>query len=171
MFHALSPMWRGAAKCWARALPTLSKTSSLPSRFFSEWKLGKLNHIAIATTDVNKAGAFYRDVLGATVSPVQPLPEHGVSVVFVELQNKSKIELLEPLGDTSPIQNFLSKNPGGGVHHICLEVSDIAKAVAHLRKQNVRTLTETTKIGAHGKPVMFLHPKDCNGVLIEIEQE
>ena len=114
--------------------------------------------------------AFYRDVLKADVSEPEDLPEHGVTVVFVNLPN-TKIELLYPLGENSPIAGFLKKNKDGGIHHICIEVDDIESAVKHVRDQGVRTLGEKTKIGAHGKPVMFLHPKDCGGVLTELEQK
>lgn len=133
------------------------------------WTLGKLNHVAIVTTNLEKATAFYKNILGATVSPPLPLPEHGVTTVFVELGN-SKLELLLPLGEDSPIKNFLEKNTNGGIHHICIEVDDIEAAMQHLRKSNIRCLGEHPKIGAHGKPVIFLHPKDCSGVLIELEQ-
>ena len=128
-----------------------------------------MNHVAIAVPDLQKSADFYRDVLGAKVSETVPLPEHGVSTVFVELDN-TKIELLHPLGEKSPIQGFLDKKPDGGMHHICLEVDDIEAAVKSVREKNVRTLGAKTKIGAHGKPVMFLHPKDCGGVLVELEQ-
>ena len=102
-------------------------------------------------------------------SPPEDLPAHGVTVVFVNLPN-TKIELLHPLGEKSPISGFLSKNANGGIHHVCIEVDDIEKAVADVKAKKIRCLTETTKIGAHGKPVMFLHPKDCAGVLVELEQ-
>merc|ERR1712226_68371 len=134
------------------------------------WKLGRLNHVAIATPDLTAASAFYRDVLRAkTVSPPEDLPEHGVTTVFVELDN-TKIELLHPFGDNSPIAGFLKKNSAGGMHHICIEVDDIEATVRTLKENGVRCLAESTKIGAHGKPVMFLHPKDCGGVLTELEQ-
>ncbi|KAM4744796.1 methylmalonyl-CoA epimerase, mitochondrial [Anableps anableps] len=135
----------------------------------SLWKLGKLNHIAIAVPDMEKATALYRDVLGATVSEKVPLPEHGVYTVFVELGN-TKLELLHPLGEKSPISGFLQKNKSGGMHHICIEVDDITAAVAELKSKNIRTLSAEPRIGAHGKPVMFLHPKDCDGVLVELEE-
>uniref|UniRef100_A0A8C8DPH1 Methylmalonyl-CoA epimerase, mitochondrial n=1 Tax=Oryzias sinensis TaxID=183150 RepID=A0A8C8DPH1_9TELE len=133
------------------------------------WKLGKLNHIAIAVPDMERATALYRDVLGATVSDKVPLPEHGVYTVFVELGN-TKLELLHPLGDKSPISGFLQKNKSGGMHHICIEVDDIKAAVADMKAKNIRTLSAEPRIGAHGKPVMFLHPKDCDGVLVELEE-
>lgn len=130
--------------------------------------LGRLNHVAIATADLTKAAALYRDLLGATVSAPQPLPEHGVTVVFVDLPN-SKIELLQPLGEASPIAAFLAKNPSGGIHHLCYEVDDIVAARETLVAKGARVLGEI-KIGAHGKPVLFLHPKDFVGTLIELEQ-
>ena len=134
------------------------------------WKLGRLNHVAIATPDLIAASKFYKDVLRAkSVSPPEDLPEHGVTTVFVELDN-TKIELLHPFGDSSPIAGFLKKNANGGIHHVCIEVDDIEAAVRSLKEKNVRCLSETTRIGAHGKPVMFLHPKDCGGVLTELEQ-
>ncbi|XP_038557676.1 methylmalonyl-CoA epimerase, mitochondrial [Micropterus salmoides] len=135
----------------------------------SLWKLGRLNHIAIAVPDMGKATVLYRDVLGATVSDMVPLPEHGVYTVFVELGN-TKLELLHPLGEKSPIAGFLQKNKSGGMHHICIEVDDINAAIADLKAKNIRTLSAEPRIGAHGKPVMFLHPKDCDGVLVELEE-
>ena len=132
--------------------------------------IGRLNHVAVAVSDLAKATALYRDTLGARVSPPQALPEHGVTVVFVELPN-SKIELLEPLGAGSPIAKFLEANPHGGMHHICYEVPDILAARDRLKAGGARVLGDgTPKTGAHGKPVLFLHPKDFNGVLIELEQ-
>ncbi|XP_077419630.1 methylmalonyl-CoA epimerase, mitochondrial [Vanacampus margaritifer] len=133
------------------------------------WNLGKLNHIAIAVPDMDKATALYRDVLGATVSEKVPLPEHGVYTVFVELGN-TKLELLHPLGEKSPISGFLQKNKAGGMHHICIEVDDINAAIKDLKAKNIRTLAAEPRVGAHGKPVMFLHPKDCDGVLVELEE-
>ncbi len=130
--------------------------------------IGKLNHVAIATSDLAKATALYRDTLGAKVSAPVDQPEHGVTTVFVELPG-SKIELLSPLGEASPIANFLSRNPQGGVHHLCFEVADIALARDRLVGQGARVLGDI-KTGAHGKPVLFLHPKDFGGVLIELEQ-
>jgi methylmalonyl-CoA/ethylmalonyl-CoA epimerase len=130
--------------------------------------IGKLNHVAIATSDLAKATALYRDTLGAKVSAPVDQPEHGVTTVFVELPG-SKIELLSPLGEASPIANFLSRNPQGGVHHLCFEVADIALARDRLVGQGARLLGDI-KTGAHGKPVLFLHPKDFGGVLIELEQ-
>jgi methylmalonyl-CoA/ethylmalonyl-CoA epimerase len=132
--------------------------------------LGRVNHIAIAVPDLTAATASYRDTLGAKVSQAQALPEHGVTVVFVELEN-TKVELLEPLGEASPIAAFLEKNPSGGMHHICYEVADILAARDQLAASGARVLgTGEPKIGAHGKPVLFLHPKDFFGTLIELEQ-
>lgn len=132
--------------------------------------LGRVNHIAIAVPDLAAATASYRDTLGAKVSQAQALPEHGVTVVFVELEN-TKVELLEPLGETSPIAAFLEKNPSGGMHHICYEVADILATRDQLSASGARVLgTGEPKIGAHGKPVLFLHPKDFFGTLIELEQ-
>jgi methylmalonyl-CoA/ethylmalonyl-CoA epimerase len=132
--------------------------------------LGKLNHVAIAVPDLSAASALYRSSLGATVSAPQRLPEHGVTVVFVELPN-TKIELLEPLGDDSPITTFLARNSSGGMHHICYEVENLIASRDHLVASGARILgSSEPKIGAHGKPVLFLHPKDFNGTLIELEQ-
>lgn len=132
--------------------------------------LGRVNHIAIAVPDLAVATASYRDTLGAKVSQAQALPEHGVTVVFVELEN-TKVELLEPLGEASPIGAFLEKNPAGGMHHICFEVNDILAARDQLSASGARVLgSGEPKIGAHGKPVLFLHPKDFFGTLIELEQ-
>lgn len=132
--------------------------------------LGRLNHVAIATPCLATASRLYRDILGATVSPPQPLPEHGVTCVFVSLTGGSKIELLEPLGDRSPIAGFLRQRPSGGIHHVCLEVADLEAALKRVRDAGVRCLSESPRIGAHGKPVMFLHPADCAGVLMELEE-
>ena len=132
--------------------------------------IGRLNHVAIAVPDLAAATALYRDTLGATVSAPQAEPEHGVTVVFIELPN-TKVELLEPLGEGSPIAGFLDKNPGGGIHHICYEVDDILAARDRLTEGGARVLgSGEPKIGAHGKPVLFLHPKDFNGTLVELEQ-
>ncbi|XP_039073125.1 methylmalonyl-CoA epimerase, mitochondrial [Hyaena hyaena] len=133
------------------------------------WNLGRLNHVAIAVPDLEKATAFYKNVLRAQVSEVVPIPEHGVSVVFVNLGN-TKMELLHPLGNNSPIAGFLQKNKAGGMHHVCIEVDNINAAVMDLKEKKIRSLSEDPKIGAHGKPVIFLHPKDCGGVLVELEQ-
>jgi len=132
--------------------------------------LGRLNHVAIAVPDLAVASASYRDKLGAKVTQPQALPEHGVTVVFVDLGN-TKVELLEPLGEGSPIAAFLEKNPSGGMHHVCYEVDDIIGARDRLKASGARVLGDgEPKIGAHGKPVLFLHPKDFFGTLIELEQ-
>ena len=132
--------------------------------------IGRLNHVAIAVPDLEAAVAQYRDVLGAKVSEASDLPEHGATVVFVELDN-TKIELLLPLGENSPIGSFLERNPGGGMHHVCYEVDDIIAARDQLKQTGARVLGDgEPRIGAHGKPVLFLHPKDFCGTLVEIEQ-
>jgi methylmalonyl-CoA/ethylmalonyl-CoA epimerase len=132
--------------------------------------IGKLNHVAIAVPDLAAATAMYRDTLGASVSAPQDVPEHGVTVVFVNLPN-TKIELLHPLGENSPISAFLEKNASGGVHHVCYEVEDILAARDKLLATGARVLGGgEPKIGAHGKPVLFLHPKDFCGTLVELEQ-
>lgn len=132
--------------------------------------IGRLNHVAIAVKELGPAVRQYREVLGAEVSAPEPLPEHGVTVVFITLPN-SKIELLEPLGEGSPIADFVARNPKGAVHHICYEVDDILAARERLIANGARVLGGgTPKIGAHGKPVLFLHPGDFSGTLIEIEQ-
>ncbi|MBM3941309.1 MAG: methylmalonyl-CoA epimerase [SAR202 cluster bacterium] len=132
--------------------------------------IGALNHVAIAVPDLGAAAALYRDVLGAEVSRPQDLPAHGVRVVFVTLCN-AKIELLHPLGEHSPIRGFLTRNPAGGIHHVCYEVSDILAARARLVARGLRVLgSGQPEIGAHGKPVLFLHPKDWAGTLIELEE-
>ena len=132
--------------------------------------IGRLNHVAIAVPDLAAAAATYRDTLGATVSAPVDLPEHGVTTVFVELTN-TKIELLGELGADSPIAGFLRRNPSGGVHHVCYEVDDLEAACTRLRKRGARVLGDgRPKIGAHGKPVVFLHPKDLCGTLVELEQ-
>jgi methylmalonyl-CoA/ethylmalonyl-CoA epimerase len=132
--------------------------------------LGKLNHVAIAVPDLAAATATYRDVLGAAVSAPQALPEHGVTVVFVSLPN-SKVELLASLGEGSPIAAFLEKNPAGGMHHICYEVEDILAARDRMVASGARVLGDgNPRIGAHGKPVLFLHPKDFFGTLVELEE-
>jgi methylmalonyl-CoA/ethylmalonyl-CoA epimerase len=132
--------------------------------------LGRLNHVAIAVPSLEMGMRTYRDMLGANVSTPQPEPAHGVTVVFVELPN-TKIELLEPLGDASPIAGFLAKNPSGGIHHVCYEVADIHAARDRLVAAGARVLGDgQPKIGAHGKPVLFLHPKDFSGTLVELEQ-
>jgi methylmalonyl-CoA/ethylmalonyl-CoA epimerase len=132
--------------------------------------IGRLNHVAIAVPDLDAAVAQYATALGASVGAPKDEPDHGVTVVFIELPN-TKIELLYPLGENSPITGFLAKNPSGGIHHICYEVADILAARDQLRSSGARVLgTGAPKIGAHGKPVLFLHPKDFNGCLIELEQ-
>ena len=132
--------------------------------------LGRLNHVAIAVPDLAKAREIYRNTLGADVSEPLPQPAHGVTVVFVELAN-TKIELLEPLGKDSPISLYLQRNPDGGIHHLCYEVADIIEARDRLMKEGARILGKgEPKIGAHGKPVLFLHPKDFCGTLLELEQ-
>jgi len=132
--------------------------------------IGKLNHVAIAVPDLDAATKLYRDTLGAKVSAPVPQPAHGVTVVFVELPN-TKVELLHPLGDKSPIAAFLEKNASGGIHHICYEVADIYAARDQLKAQGARVLGDgEPKIGAHNKPVLFLHPKDFFGTLVELEQ-
>ena len=132
--------------------------------------IGRLNHVAIAVPDLEVATATYRDILGATVSAQIAEPDHGVTVVFVKLPN-TKIELLHPLGENSPIAAFLDKNPSGGMHHVCYEVDDIIKARDQMKLEGARVLGDgEPKIGAHGKPVLFLHPRDFCGTLVELEQ-
>ena len=132
--------------------------------------IGKLNHVAIAVPDLGAAAAIYRDTLGADVSTPEALPEHGVTVVFVDTGN-TRIELMEPLGEDSPIAGYLERNPSGGMHHLCFEVADIIAARDKLQEQGARVLGDgEPKQGAHGKPVLFLHPKDFSGTLIELEQ-
>ena len=132
--------------------------------------LGRLNHVAVAVPNLDKAAEVYREVLGARVSEPTAQPEHGVTVVFVELPN-TKVELLEPLGTGSPIARFLERNPDGGIHHLCYEVEDIRAARDRLTKEGARVLGDgEPRIGAHGKPVLFLHPKDFCGTLVELEE-
>ncbi|MEM1273405.1 MAG: methylmalonyl-CoA epimerase [Pseudomonadota bacterium] len=132
--------------------------------------IGRLNHVAIAVPDLEAAAAQYRDTLGAEVGPPQDEPDHGVTVVFITLPN-TKIELLFPLGSGSPIAGFLEKNPSGGIHHVCYEVDDILAARDQLQAAGARVLGDgEPKIGAHGKPVLFLHPKDFTGTLVELEE-
>lgn len=166
------------ADAFAKGSKTISipEISSINHRWLSKTPsfhqgVGRLNHIAIAVPDVEKAAERYRSTLGISkVSIPHSLPEHGVRVVFVELEN-TKLELLQPLGDDSPISNYLKKNKEGGLHHICLEVPDIHAAIETVSRSNeVRLLNDKPKIGAHGTPVVFLHPKDMNGVLTELEQ-
>lgn len=132
--------------------------------------LDRLNHVAMAVPDLAAASTLYRDIMGATISDPRALPDHGVTIVFVELGN-TRVELLEPLGQDSPIAAFLARNPDGGIHHICYEVADILAARDRLRARGVRILGDgEPKTGAHGKPVLFLHPKDCGGTLVELEE-
>jgi methylmalonyl-CoA/ethylmalonyl-CoA epimerase len=132
--------------------------------------IGRLNHVAIAVRDLEAASRVYRETLGAEISAPEPVPEHGVTVAFITLPN-TKIELLEPLGAGSPIAKFLEKSPDGGIHHVCYEVDDIAAARDQLVRSGARLLgSGEPKIGAHGKPVLFLHPKDFCGTLVELEQ-
>jgi methylmalonyl-CoA/ethylmalonyl-CoA epimerase len=132
--------------------------------------IGRLNHVAIAVRDIAAASRLYRDMLGADVSEAVPQPEHGVTTVFITLPN-TKVELIAPLGANSPIAKFLERSPDGGIHHVCYEVANIAAARDELKRRGARVLGDgEPKIGAHGKPVLFLHPKDFCGTLIEIEQ-
>ncbi len=132
--------------------------------------IGRLNHVAIAVRNIGKAADVYRHILGARVSEAIPQPDHGVTTVFITLPN-TKIELLEPLGEASPIARFLERNPEGGIHHVCYEVDNIDAALDMLKKQGARVLGDgKPKAGAHGKPVLFLHPKDFLGTLVELEQ-
>lgn len=148
---------------------TSSRSFSMSSTQHNVWNLGRLNHVAIACPNLEEATKFYRDKLGGKCSDRVALPEHGVTTVFVDLGN-TKIELLEPLGGKSPIQGYFDKNKNGGMHHVCIEVDDISAAVSEVKAKGVRCLGAKPSIGAHGKPVMFLHPKDCGGVLMELEQ-
>ncbi len=132
--------------------------------------IGRLNHVAIAVPDIEAAASTYKNSLGAILSAKEEQPDHGVSTIFIELPN-TKIELLEPLGEDSPINNFLEKNPAGGIHHICYEVDNIIIARDKLKSEGARVLgSGDPKIGAHGKPVLFLHPKDFCGTLVELEE-
>ena len=132
--------------------------------------IGRLNHVAIAVPDLPSAMALYRETLGAKVSEPEDQPDHGVTTVFIELPN-TKVELLYPLGENSPIQNFLDRNPAGGIHHICYEVTDILTARDKLKADGMRVLgSGEPKLGAHHNPVLFLHPKDFNGTLVELEE-
>jgi methylmalonyl-CoA/ethylmalonyl-CoA epimerase len=152
------------------ALPRGFRIGNLHLWRMEDGMIGRLNHVAIAVPDLQAAAAQYRNTLGADVGPAQDEPDHGVTVVFITLPN-TKIELLYPLGENSPIQGFLDKNPAGGIHHICYEVEDILAARDRLKAEGARVLgTGEPKIGAHGKPVLFLHPKDFNGCLVELEQ-
>ncbi|EGG23313.1 methylmalonyl-CoA epimerase [Cavenderia fasciculata] len=153
-----------------RLFSATSSSSGVGSSIANTVGLGRLNHVAIAVPNMKEATSMYRDIMGAKVSEPEDQKEHGVTTVFVSLDN-TKIELLHPLGENSPIANFLKKNPAGGVHHVCIEVDDINSAVKTLLDKQVRIIDPNPKIGAHGKPVVFLHPKSCNGVLVELEQK
>jgi len=153
--------------CFSQAIRRGFHASSLHRA--SPWELGRLNHVAIAVPDMEKACKLYKEAFGATVSDKVPQPDHGVYTVFVDLGN-TKIELLSVLGENSPIAGFFKKNPNGGIHHMCIEVDDVRKAMESMKENNIRVLDKEPKIGAHGKPVVFLHPKDCGGVLIELEE-
>jgi methylmalonyl-CoA/ethylmalonyl-CoA epimerase len=132
--------------------------------------IGRLNHVAIAVKDIQAAAKIYREALGAEISDAVPQPAHGVTTIFINLPN-TKIELLEPLGENSPIAKFLERNPDGGIHHICYEVANIRKARDQMKASGARVLGDgEAKIGAHGKPVLFLHPKDFFGTLVELEE-
>ncbi|CAH8555507.1 unnamed protein product [Schistosoma curassoni] len=134
----------------------------------NSWKITKLNHVAIAVPDLEKAASFYRDILRVEVSEPKPIKEHGVTTVFVRLDNLN-IELIQPLGDNSPISKFIESNKNGGLHHLCIEVDNIYNCLKHLKDRNIRTLSAEPKIGASGVPVLFLHPKDTCSVLHELE--
>uniref|UniRef100_A0A452I1H1 Methylmalonyl-CoA epimerase, mitochondrial n=1 Tax=Gopherus agassizii TaxID=38772 RepID=A0A452I1H1_9SAUR len=165
-----APRLLNRLKTTASTVRTSSMSRTLTQKVpCSLWKLGRLSHVAIAVPNLEKAQSFYKSVLGAQVSGTVPLPEHGVYTVFVELGN-TKLELLHPLGEKSPIAGFLQKNKAGGMHHICIEVDDLKAAMTELKEKKIQILSEEPKIGAHGKPVIFLHPKDCDGVLVELEQ-
>jgi methylmalonyl-CoA/ethylmalonyl-CoA epimerase len=132
--------------------------------------IGRLNHVAIAVHDLDTGAALYRDMLGAKVSEPVPQPDHGVTTVFIDLPN-TRVELIAPLGERSPISGFLERNPFGGIHHVCYEVTDVRRAVEDLAARGARILGDgEPKIGAHGKPVVFVHPKDFLGTLIELEE-
>ncbi|KAN0035077.1 hypothetical protein ACTA71_004332 [Dictyostelium dimigraforme] len=153
-----------------RSFSTNTGSGSKIGNIVGKLGIGRLNHVAIATPNLKESMDLYKNVFGADVSEPVNQVEHGVTTVFVGLEN-TKIELLHPFGDKSPIENFLKKNPAGGIHHICLEVDDIHHAVKTLLAENVRIIDPNPKIGAHGKPVVFLHPKAMNGVLVELEQK
>lgn len=170
----LAAAWRALTATAAPAAPsppTGAATPSVAADAAAGGTVGvkRLNHVAVAVPDLAAATAFYRDVLGAAVSAPAAQAAHGVTTVFVGLGN-TQLELLSPLGAESPIANFLARRPGGGIHHVCVEVGDLPAAVAVLRDRGVRMLAEEIKVGAHGKGVMFLHPADCGGVLLELEQ-
>ncbi|KYQ93624.1 methylmalonyl-CoA epimerase [Tieghemostelium lacteum] len=149
---------------------TTSTSKSGVANILGKVGIGRLNHVAIATPNLKESCDLYRNVLGAKVSEPVDQVEHGVTTVFVDLGN-TKIELLHPIGENSPIQNFLKKNTSGGIHHVCIEVDDINHAVKTLLDENIRIIDPKPKIGAHGKPVVFLHPKSMNGVLVELEEK
>jgi methylmalonyl-CoA/ethylmalonyl-CoA epimerase len=154
----------------ALALPDLSRHIAASEGNGRVAMIGRLNHVAIAVPDIGRAAARYAGPLGARVGPPQDEPAHGVRVVFIDLPN-TKVELLEPLGEGSPIAGFLARNPGGGIHHMCYEVEDILASRDRLIAEGARVLGDgQPRIGAHGKPVLFLHPKDFDGCLIELEQ-
>mmetsp|Transcript_6338 Transcript_6338/g.18712 ORF Transcript_6338/g.18712 Transcript_6338/m.18712 type:complete len:165 (+) Transcript_6338:83-577(+) len=142
-------------------------TAAIPKA--ASFSLGRLNHVALAVPDIAAASEFWKTALGASVSELQALPDHGVTVCFVDAGN-THVELLEPLGDASPIAAFLKKNPSGGLHHLCHEVPDVAAAMRDLDARGVRLLSAEPRVGAHGVPVVFLHPKDTNGVLVELQE-
>ncbi|KAJ3295414.1 hypothetical protein HK104_002677 [Borealophlyctis nickersoniae] len=170
MFHSRA-LATNLARTFARSSPGAGGRTfvTATNQDSPVWKLGILNHVAVAVPDIEKSADFYRTVMKAKVSKKEALPDHGVYTVFVDLGN-TKIELLHPYGENSPIENFLKKKPDGGIHHICLEVDNIEAAMADLKSHKIRSLDQKPKIGAHGKPVIFLHPKDCGGVLVELEQ-
>jgi methylmalonyl-CoA/ethylmalonyl-CoA epimerase len=170
LVSCFSGMLRNIFTCAGRSLFTSLGARALSSSApFSVFQIGRLNHVAIAVPSLDAAVKTYQTTFGVEVTKPHSLPEHGVVVSFARLPN-TNIELLEPLGEKSPVAGFIEKNKLGGIHHICLEVDDIHQAVEVCKKNGVRCLGKEPKIGAHGKPVMFLHPKDCNGVLIELEQ-
>eukprot|EP01134_Creolimax_fragrantissima_P001096 CFRG1096T1 len=153
------------------ALHAMVRKESTSASAEKSWQTGKLNHVAIAVPDLEEASKFWRETMGAkSVSSPVPQPEHGVYTVFVELGEGAKIELIHPYGDNSPIANFLTKNPSGGIHHICVETDKIDNAIKELPEQGIRLLAKHSKIGAHGNPVVFMHPKDTQGVLTELEE-
>ncbi|KNC87654.1 hypothetical protein SARC_00225 [Sphaeroforma arctica JP610] len=175
MFRSLAVPHTRAIFSSARALPCSAPNQMnavrLQSTSAKSWQTGKLNHVAIAVPDLEQASQFWRDTMGAkSVSEPVPQPEHGVYTVFVVLGDGAKIELIHPYGDKSPIANFLAKNPSGGIHHICVETDKIDNAIKELPENGIRLLAKESKIGAHGNPVVFMHPKDTNGVLTELEE-
>jgi len=161
-------MFRLSRSFYCNKPPSYPK--GVPDAFPKSLRLGRLNHVAIAVPNLTEAVTLYKDILGATVSNPVPQKEHGVTTVFVDLGN-SKIELIHPFGENSPIASFLEKKPGGGIHHICLEVDNVTEAVKELQQKGIKVIDPKPKIGAHGKPVVFLHPKSMNGVLVELEEK